>query len=78
MRLFFASFLGSDLMRSYESLVADLAAEVPDALRSVPKGTQHITLAFLGEIEDSATIRELKPAGRRTPFESAASSLKRS
>jgi len=52
MRLFYASFLGSENMDSYESLVAGLIAEVPNALRSIPSHTHHLTLAFLGEIVD--------------------------
>ena len=52
MRLFFASFLASDNMSAYESMVARLREEVPRTLRPIPAGTHHLTLAFLGEIDD--------------------------
>ncbi len=60
MRLFYASFLSPENVSAYESLVADVATEVPNAIRPVPAGTQHLTLAFLGEIagEDLRTCEE--------------------
>jgi 2'-5' RNA ligase len=52
MRLFLASFLAPDNQQAYEALVGDLRAEVPDTLRPVPDGTQHLTMVFLGDVVD--------------------------
>ena len=52
MRLFYASFLSSENVSFYESLVAGLMAEVPGALRPVPAKSQHLTLAFIGETSE--------------------------
>lgn len=52
MRLFYASFLDRENMSAYESLVAELRAEVTRALRPIPTHTHHLTLAFLGETDD--------------------------
>ena len=52
MRLFFATFLGADLARSYESLIVSVAADVPRAIRSVPTGSHHLTIAFLGNLSE--------------------------
>ena len=52
MRLFYASFLNPENISTYQSLVTELIAGAPGALRSVPPGTQHLTLGFLGEIAD--------------------------
>jgi 2'-5' RNA ligase len=52
MRLFYAAYLSEDNMRAYQALVDHLVQEVPDTLRSVPHRTHHLTLAFLGEIDD--------------------------
>jgi 2'-5' RNA ligase len=52
MRLFFASFLDPELARSYESLIAGVVADVPRAIRPVPKGTHHLTIAFLGNLSE--------------------------
>ncbi len=51
-RLFYASFLAPENMSTYESLVARLRTEVPRALRPIPTGSHHLTLAFLGETAD--------------------------
>jgi 2'-5' RNA ligase len=52
MRVFYASFLSSENMRAYEELVAGAMGAVPHALRPVPTGTQHLTIAFLGDIAE--------------------------
>ena len=52
MRLFFASFLAAENISAYESLVDRLRGEVPRVLRPIPAHTHHLTLAFLGEIDD--------------------------
>lgn len=53
MRLFYASYLGRENMRAYQTLVDQLIEDVPGTLRSVPLQTHHLTLAFLGEIADA-------------------------
>jgi 2'-5' RNA ligase len=53
MRLFYASFLSPGSREAYESLVARIATEVPGSLRPVPRGSHHLTHAFLGEIAES-------------------------
>lgn len=53
MRLFYAAYLSPENMRAYRDLVDRLIVDVPGALRQVPRGTHHLTLAFLGEIGDS-------------------------
>jgi 2'-5' RNA ligase len=50
MRLFLASFLGPDNQQSYGAWVGDLGSEVPDTLRPVPEGSQHLTMVFLGDV----------------------------
>lgn len=52
MRLFYASFLAAENMRSYEALVEGVLADVPTALRSVPTSSHHLTLAFVGNIDE--------------------------
>ena len=52
MRLFYASFLGPENAKSYDSLVAGVISCVPDTIRPVPPGTQHLTIAFLGDVAD--------------------------
>jgi 2'-5' RNA ligase len=53
MRLFYAAFLGLESIDAYDALVAELVARASGALRSVPRGTQHLTLGFLGEVADT-------------------------
>jgi len=53
MRLFYAAYLSRENMQAYQALVDQLIEEVPGTLRSVPHQTQHLTLAFLGEIAES-------------------------
>jgi 2'-5' RNA ligase len=53
MRLFYASFLNSSNMRAYESMVARISAVGPRVIRPIPAATHHLTMAFLGEIEES-------------------------
>jgi 2'-5' RNA ligase len=52
MRLFYAAFLSRENIDAYQSLVKELVAGAQGALRSVPPGTQHLTLGFLGEIAE--------------------------
>jgi 2'-5' RNA ligase len=52
MRLFFASFLSAENIDAFQSLISELVAGASGALRSVPPATQHLTLAFLGEIAE--------------------------
>jgi 2'-5' RNA ligase len=53
MRLFLASFLSLENTAAYESLVADVIADVPDTIRPVPSRTQHLTIVFLGDVADA-------------------------
>ena len=52
MRLFYAAYLSRENMDAYQRLVDDLIREQPRDLRSIPRHTHHLTLAFLGEIGD--------------------------
>jgi len=52
MRLFIASFLRPENIEAYQSMIDQLVAEASGTLRSVPPGTQHLTLGFLGEIPE--------------------------
>jgi len=52
MRLFYASFLNDANTRALESLVRQVIAELPGAIRPVPRGSLHQTLAFIGEVSD--------------------------
>ena len=60
MRLFYAWFLGTETMRAYEAAVVAACEQVPLALRSVPRGTLHLTLGFLGQIPDQDLDRCLE------------------
>ena len=53
MRLFYASFLSPESIRVYDELVAGWIAGHLGSLRAVPPGSQHLTLAFLGDLPDS-------------------------
>jgi len=67
MRLFYASFLSSENIDAYESLVTAVSSDVPGVLRPIPARTHHVTLAFLGDIAetDVPACREvLRLAGR--------------
>jgi len=59
-RLFYASFLDSQNMEAYEALIARISAAVPNVLRPIPRRTHHLTMAFLGEIEDNDLDRCLQ------------------
>ena len=54
MRLFYAAYLSRENMDAYQALVDGLIQGVPGVLRSIPHRTHHMTLAFLGEIAESA------------------------
>jgi 2'-5' RNA ligase len=60
MRLFYASFLSFENMHAYDSLVAGVDGDVPNALRSIPHGTHHLTLAFIGEVAENDVGRCLE------------------
>ena len=53
MRLFFATFLSRETMRSYQTLIDQLIEDVPGTLRTIPRHSHHFTLVFLGEIADA-------------------------
>jgi 2'-5' RNA ligase len=70
-RLFYAAYLSPENMRAYRDLVDRLILDVPGALRQVPQGTHHLTLAFLGEIGEShleACVTALDAAERIDAF----------
>ena len=60
MRLFYASFLDSVNMLTYESLVDRVSSAVPGVIRTIPNKTHHLTMAFLGEVEDKDLDRCLQ------------------
>ena len=53
MRLFLASFLNPEIAAAYESLIAEMASDVPGAIRSVPSGTLHLTIVFIGNVAEA-------------------------
>ena len=53
MRLFLASFLSPEIAEAYESLIAEMASDVPGTIRSVPSGTLHLTIVFLGDVAEA-------------------------
>lgn len=60
MRLFYAAFLNPDNTRVFESLVRRVIADLPGAIRPVPRGSLHQTLAFIGEVPDAEAGDYLK------------------
>ena len=60
MRLFYASFLNPENTRALESLVRQVIADMPGAIRAVPRGTLHQTLAFIGEVPEKEVGNYLK------------------
>ena len=52
MRLFYASFLDSENMLGYETLVAEISQLAPGAIRPIPARSHHLTMAFLGEVPE--------------------------
>ena len=69
MRLFFAAYLSRENMDIYGSLVDGLIQDHPRVLRSVPRHTQHLTLAFLGELAESDADICAQTLDRVSPFE---------
>ena len=53
MRLFLASFLSPEIAETYQSLIAEMASDVPGTIRSVPSGTLHLTIVFLGNVAEA-------------------------
>jgi 2'-5' RNA ligase len=53
MRLFVASCLPPEDRVFYDAVVGSLVARESDRLRAIPKGSAHVTLAFLGEVPES-------------------------
>ena len=60
MRLFYAAFLSQENKLAYQALVDRVMSDAPGALRPIPPGSHHLTLAFLGEIADNDVDRCLK------------------
>lgn len=52
MRLFVASFLSPDDRAFYDEAVATLVARARGNLRAIPRGSAHVTLAFLGDVPE--------------------------
>ena len=72
MRLFYASFLDSENMRAYETLVASISAAVPNVIRPIPRRTHHLTMAFIGEIDDrdlDRCLQALEPIAGSQAFD---------
>lgn len=71
MRLFFASFLSPEITEAYDAIVAGVVSDVPDTIRPVPSGTQHLTMVFLGDVADSdlpACMQVLECVRKIEPF----------
>ena len=68
MRLFYAAFLDPENRRDYERLIGRVVAEVGRVLRPVPSGSQHQTLAFLGEIDEREVGRYVEILERTKRF----------
>jgi 2'-5' RNA ligase len=63
MRLFFAIELGDDLLHRLDEATAPLRAEAPE-LAWVARDKQHLTLKFLGDVDESAAARLVDAADR--------------
>ena len=72
MRLFFAIELGDDLLDLLDETTAPLRAEAPE-LAWVGRAKQHLTLKFLGEVDEAAvpklTAAADRAAARHPPLE---------
>ena len=75
MRLFYAAYLTAESMQAYQAFVDSLMAEIPGTVRSVPRSTQHLTLAFLGEVADSEVAQCSSALDAVTRFETFEISL---
>ena len=54
MRLFVASFLPAADVTFYDEVVATLVMQCPGVLRPIPRGSAHMTHAFLGDVHGTA------------------------
>jgi len=63
MRLFFAIELGDDVLDLLDEATALLHAEAPE-LAWVPRDKRHLTLKFLGDVDDSAAARLVEAVDR--------------
>jgi len=72
MRLFFAIELGDDLLDLLEETTAPLVAEAPE-LAWVARDKRHLTLKFLGDVDEAAvprlTMAADRAAGRQASLE---------
>jgi 2'-5' RNA ligase len=65
MRLFFAIELGDDVLDLLDETTALLRAEAPE-LAWVPRDKRHLTLKFLGDVDDSRAPRLAEASDRAT------------
>ena len=63
MRLFYAIELDDELLESLDETTAPLRAEAPE-LAWVPRAKRHLTLKFLGDVEESAVSKLVDAADR--------------
>jgi RNA 2',3'-cyclic 3'-phosphodiesterase len=63
MRLFYAIELGDELLDLLEETTAPLRAEAPE-LAWVPREKRHLTLKFLGDVEETAAPKLVEAADR--------------
>jgi RNA 2',3'-cyclic 3'-phosphodiesterase len=63
MRLFFAIELGDALLELLDETMAPLRAEAPE-LAWIPRERQHLTLKFLGDVDEAAASKLVEAADR--------------